>query len=430
MVYETIFFISVGVIFLSWLAHTLLVHPKVFKWEGSGEELILLIDIGNGSVSSGLALFVPQKPPQLLLVQTKPFTILEKPEPAQLLENLSLLLSSNLQEILTRASAKKIIHRKGKNLSQALISFSAPWFTSKLKEFKIEEKRAFMVSRGFLERIISKEKSIFEQELSQTKTTDSKKFSVVETSMVTTVVNGQEVSDVLDREANLFEGSVYMSAIEETLQKKILDIIARETHLSLKKVIAHTFPLVSFSVIRNKLAKEGSYLILDITGETTEITLINKNTIAGTASFAFGRHTIIRYIAKSLNLSLEIAASNLNLFMLNKSTDAAITSIGGILVFAENEWNKYLDDALASLSADDALPKKVYITTNSDTAPIFFDFLKLGKTKTNLKWRENLEVVHINEETFASNLVVTPGAMTDEFISMLALFYDLHRQNI
>jgi hypothetical protein len=430
MVYETIFFISVGIIFLAWLAHTLLIHPKAFNLKGDGQELGLLIGIGNGSISSGLALFEPEKEPHLLLVQTKPFTILEKPEPAQLLENLSLLLSANLQEILIRASTQKIIHKKGKNLSRILISFSAPWFISKLKEFKIEEKRAFMLSGGFLERITSKEKSIFEQELSQSKTNDAKKFSVIETSMVTTVVNGQEVPDAIDREANLFEGSIYLSAVEEGLEKKVLDIVERETHIPLKKVMAHTFPLISFSVIQNYLTKESSYIILDITGETTEITLIAKNTIAGTASFAFGRHSIIRYIAKSLNVSLEIAASNLNLFMLNKSNDAAITSIGGILVFAENEWNKYLDDALRSLSAGNTLPKKVYVTTTSDTAMIFLDFLKLGKTKASMNWRENLDVVYINEETFSSHLTITPGVLEDEFISILALFYNLHRQNI
>ncbi|HEY4505389.1 MAG TPA: hypothetical protein VJG67_01745 [Candidatus Paceibacterota bacterium] len=380
------------------------------------EGVSLLIDIGNGSITGAFVLFSEGKKPKFLYSLKKTFTVSEKPNALRLIDGMSLLLDS-LIEIMVKEEPQKI--------HSVVVSLSSPWFIIKTKEIKISEKAPYTVTAGFLNEILSEEEKLFISEIiTSLDSEEEKDFVVVEKSIIHSKINGYPVSDIIGKKTKTFEANLSMSAVSRSIEEKIVSIISKNTHLSRDKILMRTFPTVLFSTIRDNFAKESDFILMDITGEITDIMVINNDVIVKMASFPLGRNFVIRQISKALSISTEIALSDISMYIKNKTHKESSNNIQGVLENIEKEWAIYLEDTLNSLSEDMVFPRTLYITTNSDTAPIFIEFLKLPKSDTTSEFRKNTNIIHINSSSLSNFYDSYSVIPEDEFVALLAVFYN------
>ena len=388
------------------------------------ENVSLLINIGNGGINVSFVSFVKNQIPKFLYSINAPY-VGEKANTSKLSDSMSLLLDSLLKTAIKRGWSNAFWSNKNKKFSHIVISFSSPWLILKSKDIHLSQDIPFIITRKFINDITIKEAGLFKKELLKNNPEDTGGgFEIIEKSIIHTKINGYTINDVIGRKTKSLDVSLYISAISENIKKKISDIVLGHTHTDRENILMHSFPLVLFSTIRDNLEEDSDFVLMNISSEITDIILINNHVIKSVESFPFGKNTIVRRLAKFFKVSLEIAESQLTMYMSKKVDDSTFDSIQNLLEDLEKEWSIYLEDTLLTLSPEMVLPKKIYIVTNNEVSSIFIDFLKLPKTDTTSNFRKHLEIVHMDESIlskFYQNNFKTP---VNESLVILATFYN------
>ncbi len=387
------------------------------------EELSILLDIGNGSINGALAKFSKNKLPKFVFTAEVPFTIKDEMKASELASEMRILLDLILNHIIKQGLQNT--DQSNLKITQVLITFSSPWFALKTKHITLNQPTPFLITKDFLEDIIQKEEEALESEIfGENPNTGTKSFEIIEKSIVHTKINGYPLSDSYGKKTKNFEAYMCLSVINKSTIEKIHDIILKNSHIPSSSVLIHTFPIASFIVIRDIFSSNSDFIIMDITGEVTDITLVQDDVVIKSISMPSGRNFLIRQIAKGLGLSIEIAQSTIAMYSAKKLDDDTIEKFEAILVNVEREWAIYLASALEELSPLKTPPSTVYLTSDSDFAPIYKEFLSFSKTDSTAEFRKNINLIHIKDETFSSFYEKNTGVKVNEFIAILAIFYN------
>ncbi len=388
---------------------------------GNKEENALLIDIGNGSISGSLVVFLEKEKPKFIYIIKKFFAVNEIPDASNLEIQMNMLLDETLAVLINKGFENKYWTGKKKSIDKILVSFSSPWFLSKTKAIHLTNEREFVITSKFLNDILKNETELLKNEL---KTNDAEvTYEVIERSIVHSKINGYTLDTTIGKSTKNFDASLYMSVVEAPFIEKIFQTLHTHTHLGKENILFNTFPLISFTVIRDLFTKEQNFLLMDVTGEVTDLTLVREDIIEKIVTIPSGRNYILRQIAKSLNISLEIADSSLKLYITKKLDETMLLKISDVLIQIEKEWAIYFENGILELCPDMVLPTNLFLTTNEDVAEVYIDFLSLQKTDATINFRKNVKITNINLEKTADFYENLSGFVLDEFAVILSLFY-------
>ncbi len=385
---------------------------------GKKQNLSLLVDIGNGSIAGAIAISSPFKKTKILYCSRKAFDIVDIQSNTKLANNMYGLLNDILSDI-SKDQAKK--HTK---ISNVVVSFSSPWIVLNTKLIHISEEKPFIVTEAFINDVINKEEVVFKNELeSETlKSLHTNSIEVLDKTIVSSRLNDYSLKNIIGKKTNILDASVCLSAVSKAVAGKVRSIVSKHTGLSDEDISLHSFSLVSFLVIRDFFVSDNDFIIMDVTGETTDISLVQSGVLIKNTSFLSGRNFIIRQISKKLNISHKLAQSMFRLYMLEKIDDKSKDTVYEVLTDVEKEWSIYLEDALLDLSSNMVLPSKIFLTADDDVASFYSDCIKLPKTGLTLNFRKNANVIHINNEILSQIYECDPRVISDEFIGLLAVF--------
>lgn len=387
------------------------------------DEASILIDIGNGSLSTSIVTGAHSSKPTFVCTSKTNFPLLENVDSQRLVVGLESVLDSCLEDMLKSLKDHKTL--SSFQIMRVLVSFSSPWFLLKTKYLHLVQDKSFVITHSFLTDIVKKEEKAFEYEIATQGDSQNKEaFEIIEKSIVNTRINGYSITDPIGKRTKIFEAFLCMSIVEKKIMKKIVSLVEKHLHLSKDDLITHTFPLIEFAVLRDLHKNLSDFLMIDITGEVTDVTLVKNDVVVKTASFPSGRNTILRQIAKTNNVSLEIAESQLHLFHENKLADGESASIQNLMFIVENEWSVYLENALGELSSDFNIPPKVFLTAEEDVASIYIDFMKMPKTDATSAFRKDAKVEHLDKKTLSTHVNFPPGMPVDEFMMIIAIFHN------
>lgn len=392
-------------------------------FRNSNDEVYLLIDIGSGSLTLSFVLYNQIDIPFFLHTVKKDFFVIDKPESAKLFENMLKILDEGLEEIVNEGKSHKYWKSSSRGPSGIIISFSSPWFMPKTKHIEMVREKPFTVSQKLIDDLIKKEELVFKDEISNS-TNSEDQLEVVEKSIVHIKINGYVLREYIGQKTTKLDAFLCMSVVSLSVMTKIYDIIFKHTHVPKESVLAHTFPVISFSVLRDLYPNYSNFLLIDITSEITDLSLIENDIISQTASFPSGKNFIIRQISKNFKVPIEIAKSNLSLFVSRKLDVETAGKMEIVLNNVEKEWSIYLERAIQEISDGKILPSRVYMTTDSEAESIYTAFLKLSKADTTASFRKNADIVYVENKLFTQLFKNESITTPNEFIVMLAIFYN------
>lgn len=387
------------------------------------EEATLLLDVGNGTISGSLVSFKKGYSPKFLCNVKISIPVMENVDGGWLSKNLASSLDTVVSNLLEKFAKTD---RKGKRVKivATLVSLSSPWFLLKTKAIHLRPEEDFIITPKFLAELSQKEEKIFEKELIKNNPVFSKSsFEIIERSIIHAKINGYVVNDILGRKTRSLDAFLCISIVDKKVYSILLEVLFRHLHVPAESILMHTFPVIFFTIIRDLYPRITDFFIFDITGEVTDITLVQSNAVTGSVSFPSGRNFILRQIAEAFKVSLEIAESNLRLYVDKKLDEKSIKTIEGILVNIEKEWSIYLENALNQLSPEFLLPSTVYMTSDNDVSPIFEAFLKLDKVDGTASFRKNAKINIITNKTLGKFYEGSTPPQ-DQFISILTIFYN------
>jgi hypothetical protein len=400
---------------------------SLFSWKKEKAPVSLVLDIGNASVGGALISHIPGQKPVVLFSSRVPMTLDDKPSAERLETALYTYLDNCLSYISRVGFTHNYFLTHPKKIDSVLVTCASPWFVSKTKAINIQQEKAFVVSKSFLSSVVKEEARLFKEELYGGGGGDLfvEELEVVEKSITHIKINGYIMQNPLDQKTNSLTALVYFGVIPKTIHESIISHIERAFHIEKEHILFHTFPLVTYSVLRDIFPKEDAYILFDIAGETTDISLVVDSVLYETVTFPSAKNFLLRHIASLTGAPLEVARSYIRMYQNKLLSDDISTLVDKAIIDIENEWNIYLADALETLRQHHTLPYKVFVTTDTDTAPFFIDFIKKEKTDTTASWRTHVRITHIDPHIIAPHLTLEPFAPCDEFTAIEGLF--LHK---
>ena len=394
---------------------------NLFRDKHKSTAPVIIFDIRSGSIGAALITFKTGGVPTVLHSIRTPISFQKEIRPDLFLKRMLGTLEGVALELEQKGIAKLDRGLFGpKKIGQILCVFSSPWYTSQNKILTIERKKSFTVSTDFIGKMLSKAKKHFEKSVEENEATKHiRNPQVIESNVIYTTLNGYKTSNPYGRKANSVEIAVFFSLISCDVSKMVTEVF--EKVFNTREISFHSFALTSFSVIRDIFHAEENFLIMDISGEITDISLIREGVLLETVSFPIGKFSMLRRIAYALKTIPEEAHSLVRLHF--ESKRKGTPAVEKELEAAEKEWQSMLGQALTDLSEGILLPKTVFLTVDSDLGEWFRCIISGYALGQESFTAGPFSVVTLNGTKFHKYYDVRKGVESDSFLGLETLFF-------
>ena len=337
---------------------------SLFGKQTRNEEVGLVLDIGSASVAGALVLFEKKKQPKVLYVTRIPITV-----PYDIDEsNFTKSMVSFVKKAIEEVSVKGIQHLnfrklRKRDIRRVFCIYASPWFASETKTINIKNDVPKKITKKMVDDLIGKEKRLLTENLGITG-----EVSVIEQKIISTKLNGYLTSNPYNKEVLDVEMTIFLGIVPTNIVDSIENVVNSALHPD--DIIHHSFSLVAYRTITDVFPADSNSVVLDITGEVTDITVIEDDVILQTASIPFGRNTLVRAIAREKKANTDIALSLLHLYSNEKAESKLYTEIDAIVADIHQDWKKEISKVLPDLGS-----RTIFVTADEDVAPIFKKYI-------------------------------------------------------
>lgn len=338
---------------------------RIFSKFKEEKELVLVFDIGSSSVGGALFEIQKSKIPKIILSIREPIIFENKIDTNKFL----FLTIKSLETIASRICLKSV-HKP----SKIFCVLSSPFYASATRIIKLEKNISFLFTPQLADDLIKKEINLFKEEYLKKFSDVDNKIRLIELKNIKIMLNGYETSNPLDKKAKTLEMIIFISMSGEFILKEIEKTIFKHFHS--KNINFSSFIMASFSVARDIFAHQDNFILVDISGEMTDVSIIKKNILTNSISYPLGRNFFIRNIANSLNYTLSEAKSIFSLYKDEHASETALKRLEPIMSKLKKEWLDAFQKSLINISDDFSVPSNIFITVDSDLFNFFSKIIK------------------------------------------------------
>ncbi|HEY0908026.1 MAG TPA: hypothetical protein VGE35_01615 [Candidatus Paceibacterota bacterium] len=368
----------------------------------SKPELGIVFHVGSSSVSAGLMRLRRGKTPQVLHVAREDIPYRDQAQPERFL--------GDMLDALKKVNANLARFGFGEYETRRIFyTFSSPWAVTQTKVAVVAKPEGFTLTKKLVSSIVAEQEKLFEKEMLGSNNL-ADKLHVLEKRVVQIKVNGEEVANPYGKKAVLAEISLFISLMPRAVIDRVFDVSMSAYHP--KQMGAYSFPLASFSAIRDVFHDQRDFAIIDVGSELSDISVIKDGLILETASFPLGRHFLARKMARAFLMTPDEAASLVRLYHQGHAEAALEAQLQPVIAQASIEWSAALKKTLASVSQKKA-PSQIFAIIDND----FSDFFMKAITMDT-----NSKVTLLNFDSLRSAVEFSKTSIRDPFIAVLAAF--------
>jgi len=400
---------------------------SLFNRNKNSGDVCLVLDIGNASLAVSLVCFEKGQLPRALYTIRVPLRISAHAHADKLRVTLTKELSEALSYVKEKGFQHEFFARREKKIHKVLCVLASPWYVSKTKKIPISNPKPFVITEAFLNDVLHKETEIFTKELKEGLHGEEfvEGVEVMEKVILDAKINGYSIQNPIGQKTQDALITLYMGIGSHAVVTEIKDKLLAFFHTDHVDVAFHSFPLVSFKALTHMFPGEKDYILCDITGEVTDVSLVSGGVVVHTASFPSGKFFLVRKVAEAFDIPPDVAESFVSVWQTGKLHTEKDIHMHGVVNDVEREWNVYLEDVLVSFGEVGALPRKVYLTADTDTAPIFVEFLKIQKTDATASWRKGVMPVHLTEDMLGHFYISPKNLPFDECVALDTIFLSI-----
>jgi hypothetical protein len=242
---------------------------------------------------------------------------------------------------------------------------------------------------------------------------------LAEETVIATLLNGYETNDPFGKRVNRADLVVLSSTLDGQAAEIVTRTLRSTYHTHAIRLTA--FAPVAYAVFRDVYPHEKEYLILDVTGEASDLTLVKRGLLSGIVSTTHGLADMLRAADRApLQVSAPAEA-------LVPSTEVPLGPAGdpralSRIEAAKADWLAGLKDALSSLAKGQALPRTLFLLAPEGSSDFLKSVLDGGPFRSLWLSDEPLTVIPVLPEHFAPYVQTRGEATGDSVLAMLALF--------
>ena len=327
----------------------------------------VIIDIGSGSVGVGILESDPDEKLPKVVFSHRVYMRISEDNPTdedklrqmrEALFSASLILSK--EGLLTLNEFDS--HAK---IGRILVTCSSPWAHTVSRSVTYDQEEEFKITRSILEDLIKTAEDEIAEKIAETAIVGSMGLKVVEKATVNVRLNGYQVHDYMGQGANTVELSHITGLVPEEVLEAVYEV--QDKILTDTKISAHTFMLVMYCVLRDLFPNTDDMTIVDVTGETTEIGVINDGILSETIHAPYGSNTLLRHVVGKLNVPLSEAITLVRGYGEGTLSDDKNPEVRDAL----SAYQETLGKAIQELTIDKSIPSTMIVTALPEVEPLF-----------------------------------------------------------
>ncbi len=366
---------------------------------------MVVFDIGSSSVSGALFLMQKSGIPKII------FSVREIIAP-QKKKNVEDFLSKTIKALDSVAS--QIAVSSFGAPKKIFCVLSSPWYFSQNRTIRLEKNIPFVFSNKLADSLIEKEIKLFEEEYLAKDTTMGDNLRVIELKNIKTTLNGYEARDPCKQKAQELEMMLFISMSGEDILSKIEEVVFKHFHT--KEVKFSSFLMASFTIVRDMYIRQEDFLLLDIGGEITDISMVKKNLLHESVSYPIGCNFMIHQMASDLGSSIDEAKSLFSLYQDGHAEEKVKQKIEIIMNNLKTKWLKHFESSLANLSNDISIPATIFITIDKEFADFFAEIIKTEQLNQYTSTESKFKIIFLDIETLHGTAVFENDVIRDPFL--------------
>jgi len=374
---------------------------------------MLIFDVGSGSVGGAIVLTSAIGAPSILYSFRSDIVLQAEITGRRLLSHMLRSLGEVVAAIGAEGFRTAGFGTSHPSVSEIFVSLSAPWVLSKTSFLSLHNEKPEVLTPA-----------IFNELLAHAHSDDAisgrgiKGSIEVERKLMKTMLNGYETSEPYERRVSQAEFAVRRSFSVARVTEAITDTITRVVHS--KHFSLHSFSLLAFAVFRELFPEEENFLVVDVSGEQTEVSVAKKSVLSETATIPFGRNSFLRALEDAVSAPSSGTSTLVKLYTKNHSVGPLAERAARICGEQKKLWAERLFKALSDFSAEPFLPRRVFLTADDDVTQIFADaILEAGVTGTAAS-APAFEITTLQNDVLGSLARWSPSHAPDPFMSVIA----------
>lgn len=281
--------------------------------------------------------------------------------------------------------------------SRVVCFLSSPLFISQTKIINLKNEEPVKITKQLVQNLINIEAQKFLEKpnllLSET---DENKNELLENLIMQIKLNGYETKDPYGQNAERLEIAQHLSAASSLVLNKIRSVLSP---LAISKDISfHSFSFAAFTIFRELAFDQESFVLIDVSGELTDIISLYQGVLMETVSFPVGKNTLLRKIAENSNSSYQEALSALKIYQSKTASPKLSSRIDFSLNQIKANWLSSFKKALEIIIESSFLPEVVYVIGDEASDKFFVDFIKKENLLPYTLSTKNLAVEFIEKD--------------------------------
>ena len=234
-------------------------------------ESVVLVDIGANAVAGAYARYSKNTLLELLYARRLPIEV-QKNEPR---ERAMIRALEVLGDTLVREGVPALVRATGSHAVDAvLVSIDSPWQETRVSAEKIATEASFVFTKHLVADAIQK----------ATPPTSGKIF--LDTSVIATVLDGYETLDPYGKKVHTASVIILTTLVDQLVNDTVRSIFQNLYHT--KRILLRSGSALRYLAMRGAFPHERDALILDATGPSASIALVQKGLLVAVSEAAVG----------------------------------------------------------------------------------------------------------------------------------------------
>lgn len=373
---------------------------------------VVLIEIGSASISGAYALIDEKNHPIIYYSNHAPIHLRHN---TSLIDKVTDALQKITKDLLTNG-APTTAHRSGRSIyiDSIIVSIAAPWQETQIRKEQKNRHKPFRFTKLTMDEMV---------------THISKRVAdgrvITNNLVISTSLNGYAVQHPFGISTKEAEVVVLESYIDKEMVTRVRQIIINTFHNNNIEITA--FAPVIYAVLRIMYPNEQNMLILDISGEATDIVLIKDGILIDVVHTQRGLN-MLRKSAYDAGIHAAEPSESFHTMEHTMLIDSKRnTKFTASIQQARALWLQDVIQALQTLNIKYVLPKNIFLL--ADDEAISFIKRQLDKEPSfQTLWlsTEPIPIITLSTRQFFTLVQYRGGAQNDTFISILALYATTH----
>ncbi len=259
---------------------------------------------------------------------------------------------------------------------------SGPWYTSQTRVAKVHRDHPVKVTPELIHALVDQEVENFVN--SQLQFEDKVlglKLVIVEREAMVVKVSGYPISRPNNAPADDLEVHIFVSGVAEMTLNTLTAPVSNAFHH--QNIHYATFSFLAFDVLSGMIKDDDSFMFIDINGEVTDISIVQRGILTKVSSFPVGRNFLSRELAKAGSTTPEEAMSTFRIFREGHLNPVVVEKIQPALEQVKSEWLSYFNKTVEKIAHEYLLPRTAFIISEKDAVSFFSEQIE-GKFNIRL----------------------------------------------